>query len=305
MKTLKLLFSILISSILLSSCYTTVVEEPIYHHNSEVVVVNQPTLEEIVTSHELWYVDIHRTLGSGEVPFMQIAFTLSFRNGRLYANNNLVGIGSQGNGFGIPIGYYDTSFGILDIDHDIDGFVPLEVRVINNFEISVYDSYTNTTYFLEGYNRNNFDYDRIFYENTHYFMQEYVAWEKVYTSNYGALNDFDHENFLQFIAGGSNVDFRSSQDEQGSNINNLLWDFTGIYDVYDVQGIDNVKELTLSYDYFGDDYFELTILDDRTLEFFHVASGTLYRFKGRGYIEFMKGKTKRKKRTKIDKKFRK
>jgi hypothetical protein len=40
----------------------------------------------------------------------------------------------------------------------------------------------NTTYYLIGYQRSNFDYDRLFYDNIHYFLQEYKAWEKVYTN---------------------------------------------------------------------------------------------------------------------------
>ena len=35
-----------------------------------------------------------------------MAFTLSFLDGVLYANNNLVDIGITGNGFGVPVGNY-------------------------------------------------------------------------------------------------------------------------------------------------------------------------------------------------------
>jgi len=49
-------------------------------------------------SYDLWYVDINETRGNGEVPFLQRAFTLSFINGALYANNNIVGIGKTGDG---------------------------------------------------------------------------------------------------------------------------------------------------------------------------------------------------------------
>ncbi len=53
----------------------------------------------------------------------------------------------------------------------------------------------------------------MFYDNIHYFLQEYEAWEKTYTSEIGAINEFDNENYLQFLAGGSDDTFRSSQDE--------------------------------------------------------------------------------------------
>jgi hypothetical protein len=51
-----------------------------------------------------WYVDINRSIASGQIPFMQLAFALSFRNGDVLANNNVVGIGDQGYGCGIDVG---------------------------------------------------------------------------------------------------------------------------------------------------------------------------------------------------------
>ena len=44
---------------------------------------------------------------------------------------------------------------------------------------------------------NNFDYDKLFYENIEYFLQEYKAWEKINTTG-GTPNAFDTENYLQF-----------------------------------------------------------------------------------------------------------
>jgi len=65
------------------------------------------------------------------------------------------------------------------------------------------DPYNDTSYFLDGYQRSSFNYDYVFYDNIHYFLQEYEAWEKIYTSNTGALNEFDNENYLQFLSGGN------------------------------------------------------------------------------------------------------
>ena len=50
----------------------------------------------------------------------------------------------------------------------------------------------------------SFDYDFVFYDNIHYFLQEYEAWEKTFTSElWVLLNEFDNENYLQFLAGGN------------------------------------------------------------------------------------------------------
>ena len=74
-----------------------------------------------MSSYDLWYVDIHQTMGNGDVPFVSKAFTLSFINGNMYANNNIADIGFTGNGLGISVGNYD-SFGIyLEAIHDLDG----------------------------------------------------------------------------------------------------------------------------------------------------------------------------------------
>ena len=194
MKTIKLLSGFALVATLLTSCYSE-------------VIIDDPepsvSLNQLLSSYELWYVDINQTAGYGETPFLQIAFTLSFRGGTLYANNNLVDFGSQGNGFGNPVGDYDTYDMILDVYHDIDGYQTFDVYQINNNTIELYNPFNDTSYFLKGYQRSTFDYDFVFYDNIHYFLQEYVAWEKTYTSEMGALNEFDYENYLQFLAGGN------------------------------------------------------------------------------------------------------
>jgi hypothetical protein len=241
-----------------------------------------------LSSYELWYVDINQTTGYGETPFLQIAFTLSFRGGTLYANNNLVGFGSQGNGFGIPVGDYDAYDMILDVYHDIDGYQSFDVYQINNNTIELYNPFNDTSYFLKGYQRNTFDYDFVFYDNIHYFLQEYVAWEKTYTSEMGVLNEFDNENYLQFLAGGNDSEFRSSQDVDVNDVSTIYWDYTGIYGVGNVTNNMYLKTLTLDYDYFDNEYFELSVINDETIELYHPTSGTIYEFTGRGYIQYMR-----------------
>jgi hypothetical protein len=118
-------------------------------------------------------------------------------------------------------------------------------------------------------------------------MQEYEAWEKTFTSEIGALNEFDNENFLQFITGGNDSTFRSSQDNIGINVNNIYWDFVGNYGIGDVSGNMYLKTLTLDYDYFDNEYFELNVINDGLIELYHSSSGTYYEFEGRGYIQFL------------------
>jgi hypothetical protein len=279
MKTIKLLSGFALVATLLTSCYSEVIiDDP----------VPSVSLNQLLSSYELWYVDINQTAGYGETPFLQIAFTLSFRGGTLYANNNLVGFGSQGNGFGIPVGDYDTYDMILDVYHDIDGYQTFDVYQINNNTIELYNPFNDTSYFLKGYQRSTFDYDFVFYDNIHYFLQEYVAWEKTYTSEMGALNEFDYENYLQFLTGGNDSEFRSSQDIDVYDVNTIYWDYIGIYGVGNVANNMYLKTLTLDYDYFDNEYFELSVINDETIELYHSASGTIYEFRGRGYIQYMR-----------------
>ncbi len=280
MKTLKQLLVFALSATLFTSCQT---DEVFVNTNAPAMSLNQ-----LLNSYELWYVDINATQGYGETPFLQIAFTLSFNNGRLFANNNLVGIGTQGGGYGVEIGYYDAYDMILDVNHDVDGFESFDVYQINNNTIELYNPLNDTSYFLKGYQRSNFDYDFVFYDNIHYFLQEYEAWEKTYTSNYGALNEFDNENYLQFLSGGNDSTFRSSQDVNVNIPNYIYWDYTGVYGVGNVSGNRYLKTLTLDYDFFNNEVFELTVINDRVIELFHPNSGTVYKFEGKGYIAYFR-----------------
>jgi len=290
MKTLKLLFGIVLTSLFISSCSVEIIDEHPYTPTQ--------TLHQKLSSYDLWYVDIHQTMGNGEVPFIQRAFTLSFRGDTVYANNNLAGIGATGNGYGIPIGYFGAYANVLEVNDDLFGFYALEVYQINANKIELYHPPTNTSYFLYGYMRHNFNYDQVFYDNIHYFLQEYEAWEKVATLG-GVENEFDAENFLQFLPSGNNGDFKSSQDVGETPVHNLYWDYTGLYNVANFSDTNTVKALTLDYDYFADEYFELSVITDNEIELYHPSSDTAYRFVGRNFIQFKTTDNQDKKRIKI------
>jgi hypothetical protein len=278
MKAMKLMLAMLVIALATSSCSVVIDDRDDPYYRS---------LEEVVTAYDLWYVDYHRTTGTGDVPFLSKAFTVSFINGRLFANNNLVGIGATGNGYGIQIGYYDTYTGILEIDHDLDGYYDFDVIEITLDQIKLRDNFNNVTYYLEGYQKAQFDYDKVFYDNIEYFLQEYDAWEKTWVSDTGALNEFDYENFLSFTPENVTT-FYSSEDPFGTNVAEIFWDYVGDYSVADVLGYDNLKILTLDYDFEGNEEFELTVVDDGTIELYHLDSGTTYEFTGRGYIQYLK-----------------
>lgn len=277
MKTIKLLFVFIIASATISSCTT------VYNDS---FVDNQQTLESVVSGYDLWYVDYHATTGTGDVPYVSRAFTLSFINGILYANNNIVDIGRTGNGLGIDVGTYNTFNGILETDHDIDGANDFEVSILSNNEIKIYNYRKNVGYVLIGYNVNNFDYDKLFYENIEYFLQEYRAWAKVDAIG-GTPNTFDAENFLRFTPENITT-FESSQDEFGTQIARIKWDYVGGYEVFDINGYEDLKILELNYDNGDLEEFELTIENDGKINLYHLNSETTYNFLGKGFIQLLK-----------------
>lgn len=296
MKAIKLLLVIIVSGALFSSC-TVIVDD---------VIDDSITLDQLMSNYDLWYVDIHQTTGTSDVPFVTRAFTLSFFNGNMYANNNIADIGFTGNGLGIIVGNYNTFGGILETVHDIDGRHDFEVTQLSLNEIRIRDTFQNVSYVLVGYQRNNFDYDRLFYENIEFFLQEYEAWERTAVSSTGTPNPFDDEHYLQFTP-ENNTTFYSSHDPFGTNIADILWDFTGNYEVFDVQGFSDLKILTLNYDNGDIEEFELSVINDQKVRLFHLSSGTTYDFEGRGFIQFLRNGEKQKsavrnngrKRTKI------
>jgi hypothetical protein len=265
MKFLKLLFIII--GVLLSSC-STVFEDDF--REQEIF------LEQVVSNYDLWYVDYHRTIGNGDIPFVSRAFTLSFLNGILYANNNIADIGFTGNGFGINVGTYNTFSGVLETIHNLDGSNDFEVTVTSSNEIRLYNYRQNVTYFLIGYQTNTFDYDQLFYENIEYFLQEYDAWEKTLTEG-GVVNPFDEENYLGFTSENITT-FYSSQDNFGTQVVDINWSYVGGYEVYDVVGFQNLKILTLNYDSGDVEEFELSIVNDGKIRLYNLDSETTYDF---------------------------
>ena len=48
-------------------------------------------------------------------------------------------MGSSGNGFGIDVANYNAYDMILDVNHDIDGFVTFDVFIVDNNTIELYN----------------------------------------------------------------------------------------------------------------------------------------------------------------------
>ena len=288
MKCIKLLFAILISGVLFGSC--NVFLEDDYQH--------EISLEDIVSEYDLWYIDYNRTTGNGDIPFISRAFTLSFINGTLFANNNIVDIGKTGNGVGIDIGIYNTYNGLLETNHDIDGVADFEVSVLANNEIRIYNYRQNVNYYLIGYQKTTFNYDQLFYENIEYFLQEYTVWEKIATIG-GIENTFDYENFMAFTPENITT-FYSSQDTFGSELNSINWNYIGGYEIYDIVGYENLKILTLNYEGGAVEEFELTVVNDRMIQLYNLNSTTIYNFSGRGFVQYLKGEKSKKEAQKVE-----
>lgn len=284
MRTLKLLFVLVTTSLLLGSCSVT------FFDGDDL----PPSLGQVISSNDLWYIDYHRTVGNNDVPFVSKAFTLSFINGVMYANNNMVDVGRTGNGLGIDVGVYNTFNGLLNVNHDLDGMYEFEVTVMGPNELELYNFRRNVSYYLIGYSVNNFDYDKLFYDNIEYFLQEYEAWEKVDAIG-GTANPFDSENYLAFTPENLTT-FYSSKDDFGTDVDLLVWDYVGGYEVFDVVGYQDLKVLELHYDGGVLEEFELTVTNDNNIRLYHISSETTYDFRGRGFIQYLKSDSKEKKK---------
>ncbi len=261
----------------------------------------------VLNDYEIWYVDYNRTTGSGEVPFMANAFTLSFTGvgqGDLYANNNIAGIGYTGDGYGISVGTYHTGNSTLYIEHDIDGSYTFEVIRDSESHIRLYCASEHVTYYLYGYDRDDFDYDRLYYDNIEYLLQEYSLWRKTYTSAEGYVNAFDDENFLRFTPEGG-LTFYSSLDGTYTDSAYVQWNFTGTYQVEDIEGYDDLKVLVLEYQNGDTEEFEMQIDDDAHITLYHYGSGTTYAFTGEGLILYKNASAPHSKRKLIKRKKRK
>ncbi len=76
--------------------------------------------------------------------------------------------------------------------------------------------------------------------------------------------------------------FECSQDRNGLNSGGLFWCFSDDFTVCD-QSLGSInKQLTLSYDFIWNDYFDLCTVIDRIIELYPIDSETTYRFKGLG-----------------------
>lgn len=297
MKTILKIYSALVFVTLFVSCDQIYFEETYYESSS----LNIPAVE----NYDLWYVDYHRTEGFDKIPFMTRAFTLSFDRGTMYANNNISGIGVTGNGYGIAVGNYSANSNYVTTNHQVDGRYTFSVRQISQNEIKLYNSFTNTTYYLIGYRIDDFDYDKLFYENIEYLLQDYEVWRKTRTSTSGQINNFDKENFLKFTP-EDNTTFYSSNNGASSNVSNLNFNFSGNYTLFNVNGYENLKVLTLDYDNGDVETFELKVISDKLVSLFHITSKTTYTFEGNYFIQYLKGKkldkTETRQRIKIERK---
>ena len=151
----------------------------------------------------------------------------------------------------------------------------------------------------------------MFYENIEYFLQEYTDWHKVRTAG-GIQNAFDNENYLAFTPENTTT-FYSSQDNLGKPIDHINWTYIGGYEIYDINGYEDLKILILNYDNGDIEEFELSVINDQRIELYNIVSETTYEFSGRGFVQYLKGgKTKKetenlkensgRKRTKIKRK---
>ncbi len=281
-----------------TSCTDVYVEEVYYPKVAEAAFVED---------YDLWYVDYHQTQGQDAIPYMKLAFTLSFDRGALFANNNISEIGYIGNGYGIQVGSYSWAGDTLVTNHELDGIDSYEIKQISQNEIEMYHPATRTSYYLIGYGVDEFDYDKLFYENIEYLLQDYEIWTKIFRSNHGRFNEFDNENFLKFTP-EFDATFYASKSLFGTNIDFINWNYSGAYEVFDVEGFENLKILTLSYDSHDTETFELVVINDSIVELFHIDSETTYRFEGSYFIQYLKDGSKKKtkrdsrERTKIKRK---
>ncbi|MFK8269417.1 nicotinic acid mononucleotide adenyltransferase [Capnocytophaga cynodegmi] len=242
----------------------------------------QLTLYDFLHSYDLWFVNVDATRGSGRIPFLQKAFTITFDRNTLLANNNLVGIGSIGRGYGRVIGNFFTTDMYLTFHHDRDGSYRFKIVQVSPNQIDLYDVDSNSVYRLEGYYKRDFNYDRLFFENMRYFLQEYNFWEKTYTSREGAANPFDNENFIKFYS--LNGDYFFETSEHPNHITPL---FRGLYNIENIRNTNNVKILNLNYRN-ETESFEIRILNDSEIELYHINSRTTYRFRGVQNIVYKK-----------------
>ncbi len=265
----------------LSSCRWT--------NRSDTLDETAASLSDLLFTYDLWYVDIDKTTGTGNVPFMSRAFTISFLpGGEVYANDNMVGLGYTGDGLGIRIGFYTVynQSSMLSIDDDISGQYDFEVAQINNNTIRLHNRAENVTYFLTGYLQSQFDYDALFYDNVTYFLQEYEAWHKVYEDLPHPSEPFVAENHLRFYVNGNTNVFDSSTSPPNWPLTQLHWDYYGDYEVVNTRQAAS-KKLFLYYNINNQqESFVLTVLNDQRIRLTNLNTGNVFEFEGAGYIQY-------------------
>ncbi len=267
--------------ILLSACNWT--------SRSDKWLDSDTDLKSLVQSYDLWYVDFDRTEGTGNIDFMSKAFTMSFTpDFEVYANNNIVGLGITGNGYGIGIGIYSTDEynGILRIVDDLSGAYNFEVTQTGYNEISLYNRVENVRYYLVGYMMYQFDFDKLFYDNITYYLQEYEAWRKYNDDLLDNTQPFVHENFLTFFVQGNTNVFLSSESLPSTPIAQIYWDYTGTYSVSNtIRNQD--KQLYLYYDVNNSqEVFLMTIIDDAHIRLQNLDTDNIYYFEGINFIQY-------------------
>ena len=259
------------------------------YRESNLQAARQIDLTDLVQSYELWFIDIERTEGPGNISFMSKAFTISFMpNYEVYANNNIVGLGINGNGYGINTGTYQIfdSGQTISINDDLDGIYDFEVVQISQNEIKLISRSENVSYYLTGYEKVEFDFDALFYDNITYFLQEYEAWIKTFDDIVSPSEPFVNENHLTFYVEGNDNIFESSESPVNIPIGQIFWDYTGTYEVLHTRQ-NNRKELFLYYDMDNSqEKFLLTIIDDQHIRLQNTVTDNIYEFEGHGYIQY-------------------
>ncbi len=252
------------------------------------------SLQDLLTGYDIWYVDISRTQGAEKIPFLNRAFTMSFRpNGEVWANNNISNIGYTGGGYGVRIGEYfiNENMGSIDINHIIDGWNEFTIRRISINEIELYNVYHNVRYVLVGYHLENFDFDALFYDNIDYLLQDYEYWKKTSEQiNYPA--DFDWENIIKFHFDAYN-DFLFSSSQDAPEATDIYWDFTGTY-ILRPAGENSPRRLILNYDQGFTEAFYLDVLDDTLIRLTQISTGNTYTFEARYYIQYYRPNPRKK-----------
>ena len=66
MKSVRFLLVMIVTGTLFSSCSLSIEDD----------TQNNRYIKEIVSEYDLWYIDYHRTLGNGDIPFISRAFTM-------------------------------------------------------------------------------------------------------------------------------------------------------------------------------------------------------------------------------------